>query len=105
MNNDSSDEELLLVSPENLVTVLSMFFKNFKGNPMAFVPMDEAIEIFKKDFPSTEEGDFEVTESTLNAFMHKINALSCVRMMGDMVAKGLVDYKHDGVDWVWCAKK
>lgn len=100
----NDNDEIMFVADENLTTVLSMFFKEFKGNPLAFVPMDEAIEMFKQDFEATD-GGFLICEATINPFMHKINALACDRMMADMVKKGLVDYMHDGTDWVWTAKK
>ena len=95
------EDECYYIKPEHLTMVLSSFFKGFKGNPLHFVPMDEAIEMFNSEFGLNEDGNYQLMESDFKAYGHAINALSCDRMMGDMYAKGLVDIAHDGTDWVW----
>lgn len=96
MNND--DEDVFLIAPENLTKVLSDFLKIFKGNPLLVMSMDEIIEIFSKDFPITEEGTHEITDSGMKKFLDKINGIQVDRIFHEMDRKGLATLGHDGTD-------
>ena len=91
MSNDT-----LFIAPENLIPVLSSFFKIFKSNPLAYVSMDEAVAMWEAEFGLNEDGEYQVTENDLKEFMHKVNGIQADRLMVDMDKKGLATLAHDG---------
>jgi len=98
-------EETFFIAPENLVTILSAFFKIFKGDPLKYVSMDEAVTLFNADYAVNEDGEYQITESDLKAFMHKINSIQADRLMVDMDKKGLATLAHDGNELFLISKK
>jgi hypothetical protein len=98
-DEDEDDEKLMLLKPENVETVLNEFFDIFKGDPREYVPIEESIQLFQKDFQLNDEGEYEVSEEALKTFMDKINALSTDRLLGDLAKRGYVEPMHDGNDF------
>lgn len=100
MNN-----EYFFIQPHNLTTVLSAFFKEFGGTPLAYVPMDEAVSLFNECFPLNEDGEYELLESDIKGFLEKINGIHVDRLMVDMDKKGLATLAHDGNELCLIANK
>ena len=94
--NTHMSNDTFCIAPANLVPVLASFFKIFKGNPLAYVSMDEAVAMWEAEYGLNEDGDYQVTENDLKEFMHKVNGMQADRMMVDMDKKGLATLAHDG---------
>lgn len=94
--NTHMSNDTFFIAPENLIPVLSSFFKIFKSNPLAYVSMDEAVALFDAEHALNEDGEYQITENDLKEFMHKINGMQVDRMMVDMDKKGLAILAHDG---------
>ena len=94
-----------IIAPENLPIVLSEFFKIFKGNPLAFVSMDESISLFDSIFGKNEDENYEVSEQDIKDFLDKINGMQTDRLMVSMDKAGLATLGHDGEDICLIRKK
>lgn len=101
MNNDDT----IFFSHENLVIVLSAFFKEFKGNPLDYVSMDEAVTKFSDEYSLNDDGEYEMTEKSINEFMYSICGMYVDRLMVDMDKKGLATLAHDGNEFFLIKKK
>lgn len=97
--------ETFCFSPSALTVILSSFFKAFKGNPLAYVSMDEAVAMFDAEFGLNEDGEYQVTENDIKEFMDKINGMQADRMMVDLDKRGLATLAHDGEQLFLLPKK
>ncbi len=96
---NENDEHFVLL-PENLEIVLDSFFKEFECDPRVYVPMDEAVTIWKNDFKVNEDGEYVFTFNEMNQYLDKINKIQIDRVSASLVKKGLVTLGHDGNDFV-----
>jgi hypothetical protein len=103
MNNN---DETFFITQSNLPVVFSEFFKNaFRHNPLAYVSLDEVLDLFNSEYPLNEDGEYEISEKQLMSFMNKINGLQADRLMLDMDRKGLATLAHDGNQFFLIANK
>jgi hypothetical protein len=104
--SDYIDPETFFISPENLVVVLSEFFKAFKSNPLLIMSMDEVLTIWNAEYALNEDGEYQILENDLKKFLTKINGIQADRIMAHIAKKGLAQLAHDGEQfWLIANKK
>lgn len=98
--------EPFIIEVKNVPYVLTAFFNEFKCNPLhGKMTIEEITELFFEQFPKEWDNTVAVEEEALKTFLSKINDISCDRAINSLIKKGIVDYMHDGTDFVFSLVK
>jgi len=101
----TTNDETFYIAPANLVTVLSAFFKTFKGNPLKVVSIDEILSLWENEFGLNDNGEYQLLESDFKKFLNKINGIQVDRLFVAMDKAGQATLAHDGTELVLILNK
>ena len=96
------EDENYFIYNENIEVCIETFCNGMPFSPLKTVTMEEAVTIFCDTFEyDTEEECYTVTDTTLKEYMDRLHGMNIDRTLFSMVEDGLIDYKHNGNDFVF----
>lgn len=93
--------EILYIPMENLSSVLEQFVTTcFKTDILGTVSLEEIKELFLERVAHNDH-HCEISDEHMMQFLEFIGKIAADRALASLVEKDLVDYKHDGDDFVF----
>lgn len=95
------EDEVYSCHNDDVSAVITHFCDQMQSNPLEVVTLVEAIGLFDSVFPVEDDQRHYMTDGEMCKFLRTLNEIAIDRTLSKLVEDGLVDYGHNGEEFVF----